>query len=330
MKTDIFCKANKEAADYIESEIMKASSICIIGHIRPDGDAVGVCLGLANYISIIKPEAHVKVFLEKIPETLEYLKGANKIEHDFSKDEHFDLGFMCDCSDIRRMGEAGKYFVDAGSKICIDHHVTNDGSYDGFSVVGSTRTSACEVLCTLIDLDKLDAESAECIYLGMVHDSGVFKYPNTSPETMLYAGKLIELGARNTYVIEKTFVQKTYTQNRALGRALIDAELALDGKFIYSIFTRKMMEEYFIAPSDLDGVVAQLRETAGVEAAAFVYETVNPGVFKVSLRSNDYVDVSKIAQVFDGGGHIKAAGFDMEEDPEIIIDIILAEVEKQI
>lgn len=334
MSKNIFCKANKKAADYIEEKIITARTIGIIGHIRPDGDAVGACLGLARYIEINFGKKPV-VFLESIPEDFKMLAGAEEVVTDFSSQESpaeaaFDLCFMVDCSELKRMGDGAKYFSNANEKICIDHHATNDGEGEGFAVINPERSSASEVVCTLIDMDKLDVKAAECLYLGIVHDTGVFKHSNTSMETMMYAGKLISLGVNTSHIIDDTFYKKTYPQNRALGEALINAELALDGKFIYSIFTKRMMEEYFVSPSDLDGVIDQLRVTDGVKIAVFIYETKEAGTFKISLRANDEPDVAAIAQVFGGGGHVKAAGCEIVGEPSKIADMLIAEAAKQL
>lgn len=328
---NIFCKANYEAANYIEEKIMNAKTIGIVGHVRPDGDDVGACLGLARYIQIISGKKPV-VFLEEIAEEFKALSGASDICHDFSAEvsASLDLCFMVDCADTSRMGEAAKFFTGAKERICIDHHATNDGDAEGYAVIEPDRSSASEVVCTLIDMDKLDRAAAECLYLGIVHDTGVFKHSNTSMETMMYAGKLLSLGVNNSHIIDDTFYKKTYAQNRALGQALISSELAIDGKFIYSVFTREMMDEYLVRPSDLDGVIDQLRVTDGVKIAAFIYETKVPGTFKISLRANDEPDVASIAKVFGGGGHVKAAGCEITADPEEIVELLLVEAKKQL
>ena len=330
MRTDIFCKSNSEAAQRIESAIMSADKIAIVGHVRPDGDDVGTCLGLAGYIRIIKPGASVKVFLEKFNKSFDFLPGASEVCHDFSRDESFDLCFMCDCADVKRMGDAAKYFIGAKEKICIDHHATNDGTAEGFAVIEPDRSSSSEVLCTLIDMDKLTSEVAECIYLGIVHDSGVFKYSSTSPETMLYAAKLLELGVRGGYIIDNTFYTKTFVQNKAIARALSDANLLLGGKVIYSVFTNEMMEEYGVSQVDLDSVSAMLREIEGVVVSFFIYETSASGTFKISLRSNEPVDVSKVAVLYGGGGHVRASGCEITASVDEIVSLISREIEKQI
>lgn len=157
----------------------------------------------------------------------------------------------------------------------------------------------------------LDIEIAKALYIGMIHDTGVFKYSNTSPETLQIAAKLIAYGFDFPKIIDETFYEKTYEQNLILGRAITESVRFMDGKCIFSAVDKEMMDFYNVGPKDLDGIVNQLRIVKGVECAIFMYQT---GLmeYKVSLRSNGAVDVSVIASFFGGGGHVRAAGCTMQ------------------
>jgi len=178
-------------------------------------------------------------------------------------------------------------------------------------------------------IERIDREIAECISTGMVHDTGVFQYSCTSRKTMEIAGKLIEKGINFPKIVDETFFTKTYNQNRIMGLALMKSVLHLDGKCISSVITKQEMQEYDVLPKHLDGIVSQLRVTKDVEVAIFLYE-LEDGEFKVSTRSKELVDLSEIAVKFDGGGHVRAAGFSMKGEPEQIIEAILQEVKKQL
>ena len=190
-------------------------------------------------------------------------------------------------------------------------------------------SSAAEVLFELLQEDKVDKEIATAIYLGIVHDSGVFKYSNTSKRTMEIGGILIEKGVKNTELIDQTFYAKTYIQNQILGRVLLESILALDGKVIVSQVSKKIMDFYGGTTADLEGIVEQLRITDGVEMALFMHE-LEPLVYKVSMRSKNYVDVSAIASHFGGGGHIRAAGCTMTGTFHDITNSILELVDLQL
>lgn len=189
-------------------------------------------------------------------------------------------------------------------------------------------SSSCEVLYGLLDPEKVDREVAQAVYTGIIHDTGVFQYSCTSPETMRIAGELMKTGFDFTELIEKSFYQKTYIQNQVMGRVLAESILLLDGKCIVGYMKKKDMDFYGVDGADLDGIVSQLRLTEGVEAAIFIYEK-NTQEFKVSLRSNGEVDVSKIAVFFGGGGHVKAAGCEMSGSMYDVVNNITAELVKQ-
>ena len=130
-------------------------------------------------------------------------------------------------------------------------------------------------------------------------------------------------------IIEDTFYRKTYVQNQVLGRALLESILLLDGKIIVGRMRQKDMEFYGVGPSDLDGIVSQLRVTAGVEVAIFLYETGNHE-YKASLRSNGPVDVSAVCAYFGGGGHVKAAGCTMHGSLYDVVNNLTLHIEKQL
>ena len=181
----------------------------------------------------------------------------------------------------------------------------------------------------LIGKDKIDKEIAECLYTGMVHDTGVFQYSCTSAKTMAIAGILMDKGIDYPKIVDDTFYTKTFNQNKILGFALLQSQLYLDGKCILSVVTKKDMEKYDVLPKHLDGIVSQLRYTRGVEVAIFLYE-LGENHFKASLRSNGKVNVSKIAGNFDGGGHVKAAGCEILGESAEVIEKLAAEIKTQL
>lgn len=130
-------------------------------------------------------------------------------------------------------------------------------------------------------------------------------------------------------LITETYYEKTYAQNKVLGKALKDSTLILDGKCVTSCVTQKEMAEYGVTPKDLDAIVSSLRNTKGVEVAIFLYE-LEENTFKVSLRASREVNVSCVAQHFGGGGHIKAAGVTMTGNPAEIIEKLSEQIELQL
>lgn len=309
----------------LDSQLEGVTTVAIAGHVRPDGDCVGSCLATYNYIRTQFPQIQAVVYLEPIPNLFKFMAGADEIRNDCLEDVSYDLFIAQDCGDLGRLGAAAKYFESAKKTVCIDHHVSNQ-SFADENYIFPDASSTSELIFDLIDTDKITKEIAECIYTGIVHDTGVFQYSCTSAHTMEIAGILMEKGIDFPKIVDKTFFEKTYEQNRILGCALLKSQLHLGGTCISTVITRKEMEEYGVLPKHLEGIVSQLRSTKGVETAIFLYENED-GAYKVSMRSASVVDVAEIAVKFGGGGHARAAGITMSGEPEEIMAKLLAEVE---
>ena len=295
--------------DSLKRALDGMSTVVILGHLHPDGDCVGSTLGLCNYLKETMPELKVDLFLDHPAEKFSYLTGFSEIKTGLLPEKSYELCITLDSSDKERLGVFLPYFETAGRTICIDHHRTNPG-FAMDNVVVPDASSCCEVLYELLDAEKISLPVAECLYTGIVHDTGVFKYNNTSRRTMEIAGELLSHGIDCAKIIDDSFYRKTYVQNQILGRALLESILFMDGRCIFSALSKKELDFYGADSKDVDGIIDQLRITAGVECAIFIYEK-SPQEFKVSLRSNQIVDVSKIASYFGGGGHIRAAGCTM-------------------
>ena len=285
-------------------------TVIIAGHTRPDGDCVGACMGLWHYLRDNYPEIEADVRLEPVPESYKVIAGVEQIIGSYEDDKVYDLFIALDASDKGRLAGAQKYFDTAKHRICIDHHISNQNFADA-NYIFPEASSTCELVYELIDEEKITKEIAECIYVGIVHDTGVFQYSCTSAKTMNIAGRLMEMGIDFSRIVDKTYYEKTYEQNRILGQALVDSQLFLDGKCIASIVTKEEMEKYQVLPKHLEGIVQQLRATKDVEAAIFLYENED-GSFKASMRSSGKVDVAVIMMSYGGGGHIRAAGATIE------------------
>lgn len=292
-------------------DILKdAKSIALGGHIRPDGDCTGSCTGLYLYLKENYPNLETDIYLETVPKAFHLLEGVHEVKNQIPPNKQYDLFISLDCGDEDRLGFSASLFREAKRTFCIDHHISNRAFGDGNYVIPDA-SSTSELVFRLLSLDKISTQVASALFMGIAHDTGVFQYSCTSPETMEAAAKLMRKGIKAEEIIEKTFYEKTYVQNQILGRALLESILILDKKCIVSMLSKEILGFYEASPEDLEGVVSHLKITRGIEVALFMYE-LHMQEFKVSLRSRGKVDVSVIAQHFGGGGHAKAAGFTMK------------------
>lgn len=312
---------------HFNEQILKADTIAITGHIHPDGDCIGSCLALKQYILDNYSEKKVDIYLEPISSKFYFLSHADEIKNEPEKQKNYDLFFVLDCGSQDRYEPFAEMVNNAKTLIGIDHHISNDGFGDYYQI-DPDASATCEVLCQIFEEDKISNECAQCLYTGIVHDTGVFKHSNTTRKTMEYAGMLLEKGVSSTKIIDETFYQKTFVQNQLLGKALLNSELYADGKIIFSDVSEEDFKELNAASSDSDGIIDQLRITKGVEAAIFLYP-IEDG-YKVSMRSNEKVNVSEIAKSYGGGGHIRAAGCSMKGTLKEIKDTLIKDITKQI
>ena len=311
----------------IEEILDGVKTMGIGGHVRPDGDCVGSCMALYLYIKKWYPKIHADIYLEKPKPVFGHIACMDEVKYEAGEEKEYDLFVTCDVSALDRLAVAREHFAHAKKTVCIDHHISNPGFADTNHVKGEI-SSASEVLYSLLDKEKIDLDIATAIYTGMIHDTGVFQYSSTSPDTMRIAGDLMAKGVDFSNIIDQSFYQKSYIQNQVMGRVLAESIMLLDGKCIVGYLKKRDMDFYGVDGKDLDGIVSQLRLTQGVEVAMFIYEFEQQS-FKVSLRSNGKIDVSKIAVYFGGGGHMRAAGCDLQGSVYDVINNVTGQICKQ-
>lgn len=323
----------------IMEQIIKAECIGMAGHIRPDGDCIGSCLALQQYLKKKYPKKTVNLFLNQPPAVFSYLKGFDEIITE-PLERDYDLFFALDSSSRDRLDFALPMFERAKKTICIDHHISNT-AYADINHVVADSSSTSEVIYDLLwgqekeegrteeeFISFLGRDIAAAVYTGIVHDTGIFKFSNTSPRTLRIAAHLIETGIPFSKIIDESFYQKTYIQTQIMGRCLMESIRLMEGRVVFSALSRKIMNFYDAKSEDLDGIIDQLRIIKGVEIAVLLYEQ-DLQEYKVSMRSNGDIDVQKIAVYFGGGGHVKAAGCTMKGSVYDVMNNLTKLIEEQ-
>lgn len=313
----------------IKEIIGDSQSIAIVGHIRPDGDCIGAAMGLYNYIIDNFDIPKLQVYLMKpLPGIFDYMRGYETIKWE-AEDKIYDLCVCVDCASLDRLEDSEVYFKNAKRTFCIDHHVSNSLGFADEMYFDKDASSTCELIVDLLDEDKISKECAECLYTGIITDTGVFKFNSTSSKTMKTAGLLMDKGIDFSYIIDRSFFEKTYVQNQILGRVLMESVLICEGECIVGIVRKKDMDFYGIAPRHLEGIVNHLLNTRGVEVAIFIYE-MESTTYKASIRSKTFVDVVETVRPFGGGGHRHAAGCTMQGSPYDVINALSDNIDKQL
>ena len=317
----------------IEDFLKEAKTVAIFGHVRPDGDCVGSTTGIYNYIQDNYPNIHADLYLENFPESYKILHGASDAKPLYTAESNdgtpYDLVFLMDTPSFERVGANGAECIRSAKKtINIDHHISNPLNLCTLNLVEPEASSASEVLYVNLDKSKVSRETANSLYLGIVHDTGAFKFSCTGKRTMQVVGDLIEKGIDFAKIVNETYYTRTYKQTLVTGFVMENCKLGLGGKVVYAHITPEDMQRFDVTPVELSNVIDTIREVGGTEVALFLYP-VN-GKYKISLRSNYIVDVNAIAREFGGGGHTRAAGGDTNDTPEIAIEKILGLIEKQL
>lgn len=309
----------------IISKINEAETIGIFTHINPDGDAMGSSYSLREVLKNMGKTA--KVFwhggAEKI--VMECTEAENSCEEEFLD---FDLLISVDSADISRLGRFGDGFLKHNNTVAIDHHITHK-SYAKETIVVDTASCAEIMYKLYTEMNvKITRSVAAKLYVGIVTDTGNFKYAGVTGETHRVAADLIEKGVDFSGISKKLFdtVRREYLELKQ--RAINSLKFYADGKIAVLNLKNSDFEEVGIDEIEASGIVTLPSSIEGVEVGVYVRRR-KEGECKVSLRSVNYVDVSEIAYKFGGGGHIRAAGYSVSPDKmEDEMLKLIAEIEK--
>ena len=311
--------------DSIKQEIENANTIVILTHEMPDGDAVGSSLGF--YIALKRMGKQVDLIIENCPKVYSFLPCYNEIKNK-SNIEQYDLAIALDASDIKRLNGFSSYFENAKIRIQIDHHGSNTMFAD-FNFVNPVAPAAAQILVTVleyigIDIDK---EIGTCLLAGIITDTGGFKYSGVTAETFEFAAELLNKGV-NVSEVYKKVLQIISKSSFELKRIAINRlEFLEDGKITFTYITQDDIKNVNAGAGDHEGIVEQGRDIEGVEVSVFLRQTEN-GDYKVSMRSNEYVNVADVCLMLGGGGHPKAAGCNLNLPLEQVKDKIISQIKK--
>ena len=306
------------------------------GHIRPDGDSVGVCTAMAIALQNMGKEACI-VFdgdasrytqiLHQVPALPEELsvKDAGKF---FTTGTSYAF-IMMDCSEPERTGRAADAIMTAEASMTIDHHITSKETAD-FNYTEAQTGSTCEILYALFQLAQvpITQEMATALFMGAAFDTGGFRHSNTSADTYAMAADLKAKGVDSTFLLNYLFHTRKFIEARAMSMALKNAKL-YEGGILISCMTQRDFFMMGMNAKDADGVVGSLMEIEEAQVACYLRE-IEDGLIRVNMRSRETVNVARIAQLFGGGGHVQAAGCTVEEPMLLVKERLLEAIRRQL
>ncbi len=314
--------------DKILENVNNANSIVILAHENPDGDAIGTSLALYNALKMQGKE-NVDLIIPELPKTFSFLPGAEDIKTE-SDVENYDLAIAIDCAALEMLNGWKKYFENAKSTIVIDHHGTNT-MYGDYNFVNPDAPACAEVMIVLLNYFNIDInkEIGTCLLTGIITDTGGFKYKGVTAETFEFVAALLRKGVNVSDTYRKVLQVKTRSAFELTRIANDRLEFLDDGKIAFTYVTEEDLDKVNSVPGDHEGIVDIGRDIEGVEVSIFVRANRH-GKYKVSLRSNNKVNVAEIALLFGGGGHVKSAAFPTSESIESIKEKILREVRRSL
>jgi phosphoesterase RecJ-like protein len=302
----------------INSLLIPESKIVIITHYNPDGDAIGSSLGLKHYLQAKGLHAEVVVpndfpkFLKWMPEAKKNIVAEYKRKVAFDLLNEADVIFCLDFNSPSRIGILGDWLVKSkAKKILIDHHQQPE-QFD-FVYSDTIIPATCQMIYHFIeamnDENLVNKDIAECLYTGIMTDTGGFRFRSTSATTHRIVANLIEKGADPSVITSNTWDTNTVSRLHLLALILGRIEVVNDGKVAVLYLTRKELQEYGFQKGDTEGFVNYGLSIVGVRMSAFFMEDLYDDFIKISFRSKDDVDVNQFSRkYFSGGGHINAAG----------------------
>ncbi|MBS6184777.1 MAG: bifunctional oligoribonuclease/PAP phosphatase NrnA [Clostridium celatum] len=291
--------------------ILESKKIGITYHVSPDGDAVGSVLALFNALKSLNKDCYI-ISKDTLSENLKFLKGSDEITGEITEPvDETDIVVVLDCGNLERVSANLKEFT--GTIVNIDHHLSND-KYGDINYIDSNAAATAEIVFELLNLmgisfekeDSVIKDIGTCMYTSIVTDTGAYRHSNVTERTHKISAVLKKIGVDNTFIYQSLFDNKDFSRIKLIGKALSSMQLILNGKVALLEIDKNFTADLGIDVGDTSDIISYGLQIKGVEVTLLLKE-VEDGV-KASLRAKSYVDVRKIAEVFGGGGHIRASG----------------------
>lgn len=312
--------------DSIIELINNSKKIAIFAHESPDGDAIGS--SLAMYLGLKSINKEVYVIGDTHSRVFDFLECIKDIKSSLDGND-FDLGISLDCASKHRLYDPKNLFDKCKHTVVIDHHISNTyfGEYN--YVEGKSPAASQTIVKILRRLNiNITKEIGECLMVGIITDTGGFRYDTVDSETFTIASKMVELGVNISDIYLRVFTLQTKPQFLLSRVANSRLEILNKNRVAFTYITMEDEKKVNALEGDHEGIVDIGRNIEGVEVSIFLREC-DKG-YKVSLRSNRYVDVSEIAEALGGGGHSRASGILLNMNLEDAKKALLKETYKRL
>lgn len=294
-----------EVAHQFVQLIKQARHIWISTHLNPDGDALGSALALSLLLD--QMEISHEVLCHNVsPNNLRFLPNIKKIQ--LKPTTEADLAIVVDLSSLDRLGSIKSYISQTDQLILVDHHIPNEKP-GNLRIIDSSSPATALILSRLFEQIKIkiSPQMATCLLTGIVTDTGCFRFPSTTVESLTTAGKLMEYGGDLALINSEIYFKKPQVCINILMKALNKMRIDCDSRLVWSTLSLEDIQEAQALEEHTEGIVNELLTIDTVQIAVMLRES-QKGSVQVSLRSRNQYNVAQIANLFNGGGHRNAAG----------------------
>ena len=312
--------------DSIIETINRANRIGIFTHISPDGDAIGSSLAL--YLGLRQLKKEVDVITDEYSKCFNFLPSIEDVKE--SGENKYELAIAVDCASKGRLFDPKASFDNSDMTVAIDHHISNT-YFARLNYVEGDSPAVCKTLIKILKRlgVSINLEIGTCLMAGIITDSGGFRYKTVDDETFEFAAHMLDVGVDISDIYYRTFDVKTKAQFELSRIAQERLKFYSKDRIALTYITLNDMKKAKAEIGDHEGIVNVGRNIEGVEVSVFLRED-DDGTYKVSMRSNEYVNVSEVAEVFAGGGHEKAAGCTFDCSLEDAIKRLVKEINKNL
>ena len=308
----------------IQKILDDGSLILVVSHVDPDGDSIGTQLAFGRYLQSLGKEV-LMVRDSVIPSKYQFLPGVESIVEigSLNTQNGFDTAVVLECPNRDRMGAVARLMTPSMRVINIDHHPANVLEAE-VNWVDTALSSVGEMAFEFFSLVgySIDSEVATQLYTAILTDTGRFRYSCTGPRTLEIAGELVRAGADARMICDQVYFEMDPELVQLTGELLGNLEYRENGRVCFMSLTREILTRTGASPSDTEGLVDYTLYPRGVEVGALLRD-IGPKLTKISLRSRPGTDVARVASGLGGGGHMNAAGCDIDLPIEAAKDKII-------
>ena len=302
--------ALEDVAAHIAEVLSNSRNIACLAHKDADADSLGSALAFA--LALRERGTPVRVFVPApMPRMLEHLPGYETISDD--RPDDLDALFTFDCATVARFGDRENLVSNTPVVVNVDHHVSNS-RFGTINLIEADASATGQVVFELLCALGLPvtADAATNLYAALFTDTGGFRHENTTEEALRLGADLVAAGADPAWIALKSYQSRSVSQVKLEGMAVARLQTELGGELVWSEVTQQMLADSGADMQESEGVIDQL-QAIDTMVLAVLFKENEPGITKISVRTRDPFDATRVCTPFGGGGHRRAAGAELPE-----------------